>query len=183
MKPLIPIITLFSAFICCNSGENKETKKVETDSVKSVIKDSVKPEVATTELTQTFGPFNADNQFNNITAVISGLKGQAHKLNYLFDSVVWSAHEAFIEKSWKKLERTRLKSMRDWAGKEFTAPNTEAKVVFYPFSGPDFLTADAFFPNGEKYVMLGLEPVGKLPDLKNSNRVSILSMRRPSRSL
>lgn len=169
MKPLIPIITLFSAFICCNSGENTEAKKEnpKTDSVKPVVvKDSVQPEVEIAELTQTFGPFNPDNQFNNITAVICGLKGQAHKLNYLFDTTAWATHKEFIDASWKKLESKRLKSMRDWAAKEFTAPNTEAKTVFYPFSGPDFLTADAFFPNADKYIMLGLEPVGKLPDFK-----------------
>ncbi|MGZ3921550.1 MAG: hypothetical protein ACXVC7_14715, partial [Bacteroidia bacterium] len=34
------------------------------------------------------------------------------------------------------------------------------------FSGPDYLTAHAFFPKADKYIMLGLEPVGKLPDLK-----------------
>ena len=44
--------------------------------------------------------------------------------------------------------------------------NQNAKVIFYPFSGPDYLTAHAFFPNADKYVMLGLEPVGKLPELK-----------------
>lgn len=168
MKPIIPIITIFSAFICCNSSENKEVKKEtpKTDSVKPVlVVDSVKKdEVTYTPLV--YAPFNPDNQFNNITAVISGLKGKAHKLNYLFDSVAWSTHEEFIEKSWKKLERTRLKSMRTWAEKEFAKPNTESKVVFYPFSGPDYLTADAFFPNADKYIMLGLEPVGKLPDLK-----------------
>lgn len=167
MKPIIPIITIFSAFICCNGVEPKEEKKaLKTDSVKPVVvKDSVQTE-DTPGLVQNFGPFNPDNQFNNITAVISGLKGKAHKLNYLFDSVAWLAHGEFIEKSWKKLENKRLKSMRGWAEKEFARPNTEAKVVFYPFSGPDYLTADAFFPNADKYIMLGLEPVGKLPDLK-----------------
>jgi hypothetical protein len=164
MKPLIPIITIFSAFICCNSSENKEAKKeIKTDSVKQVAETKAE---STPELIQTFGPFNPDNQFNNITAVISGLKGKAHKLNYLFDTTAWSANADFIESNWKKIERTRLKAMRDWAAKEFVKPNTDAKTVFYPFSGPDFLTADAFFPNADKYIMLGLEPVGKLPEFK-----------------
>ena len=167
MRTLFPII-IFSAFICCNGIEPKEEPKqvVKKDSVKPiVVVDSVKENTTQYE-PLVYAPFNPDNQFNNITAVISGLKGKAHKLNYLFDSVAWSAHEEFIDKSWKKLERTRLKPMRDWSGKEFAKPNAEVKVVFYPFSGPDYLTADAFFPNADKYIMLGLEPVGKLPDLK-----------------
>ncbi len=168
MKPLIPIITLFSAFICCNSSDNKVEKKEtpKTDSIKPVVKKDSVVEETTPELTQTFGTFNPDNQFNNITAVISGLKGKAHKLNYLFDTSAWSANVDFVESNWKKIERMRLKAMRDWASKEFVKPNTDAKTVFYPFSGPDFLTADAFFPNADKYIMLGLEPVGKLPEFK-----------------
>ncbi|MBK7668001.1 MAG: hypothetical protein IPJ32_12095 [Sphingobacteriaceae bacterium] len=168
MKPIIPILTIFTAFVCCNGVEPKQEIKEEPkkDTVKPVVVvDSVKKDEVTYS-PLVYAPFNPDNQFNNITAVISGLKGKAHKLNYLFDSVAWSTHEEFIEKSWKKLERTRLKSMRTWAEKEFAKPNAESKVVFYPFSGPDYLTADAFFPSADKYIMLGLEPVGKLPDLK-----------------
>jgi hypothetical protein len=168
MKTLFPIITIFCAFICCNGIGSKEAGKEtpKTDSVKSAVKTETNTPQAPKTLNQTFGPFNPDNQFNNITAVLSGLKGQAHKLNYLFDSLAWSENQEFIDESWKKLERKRLKGMRDWAAKEFVKPNAEAKVVFYPFSGPDYLTADAFFPNADKYIMLGLEPVGKLPDLK-----------------
>jgi hypothetical protein len=33
------------------------------------------------------------------------------------------------------------------------------------FSGPDFLYANAFFPNAATYVMSGLEPTGSVPDL------------------
>jgi hypothetical protein len=57
--------------------------------------------------------------------------------------------------------------MKDWGRKEFAKPNSETKTVFYPFSGPDYLTANAFFPDADTYIMLGLEPVGKLPELAN----------------
>ena len=33
------------------------------------------------------------------------------------------------------------------------------------FSGPDFLYANAFYPNAKTYVLAGLEPVGTVPDL------------------
>ena len=33
-------------------------------------------------------------------------------------------------------------------------------VMFYMFSGPDFLYADAFFPKASTYVLSGLEPIG-----------------------
>ena len=37
--------------------------------------------------------------------------------------------------------------------------------MFYMFSGPDFLYADAFFPNATTYVLSALEPPGSVPDL------------------
>jgi hypothetical protein len=37
--------------------------------------------------------------------------------------------------------------------------------MFYMFSGPDFLYANAFYPNAKTYVLAGLEPVGAVPDL------------------
>jgi hypothetical protein len=33
------------------------------------------------------------------------------------------------------------------------------------FSGPDFIYADAFFPNATTYVLSGLEPIGEIPDI------------------
>ena len=38
------------------------------------------------------------------------------------------------------------------------------------FSGPDFLYANAFFPNATTYVLAGLEPVGTVPDLTTLRR-------------
>ena len=37
--------------------------------------------------------------------------------------------------------------------------------MFYMFSGPDFLYADAFYSNATSYVLSALEPVGSVPDL------------------
>jgi hypothetical protein len=34
------------------------------------------------------------------------------------------------------------------------------------FSGPDFLYAQAFFPNASTYVLCGIEPIGPLPDVE-----------------
>ena len=110
-----------------------------------------------------------DNQFHNIAALLCGQKSQANQLNYLFDSASWASHAAFIDSSWQVLEKNRLSAMKTWGKNEFAKPNSKAKVVFYPFSGPDYLTAQAFFPDAQTYIMLGLEPVGKLPDIEKFN--------------
>lgn len=173
MRTLLAIVIII--FLSCTSNDAKKesnSQNLKKDSVippvKEVepVKDSVIAEVIANEPALNYIPFNADNYFNNVTSVLSGLKGQAHKFNYLFDSVAWSRHQFYVDSSWKKLEARRLKAMRNWAATEFSTPNTICKTVFYPFSGPDFLTATTFFPNADKYIMLGLEPVGKLPEFK-----------------
>jgi hypothetical protein len=52
---------------------------------------------------------------------------------------------------------------------KLTAPSP---VLFYMFSGPDFLYASAFFPKASTYVMSGLEPLGPIPDLTKLSRES-----------
>jgi hypothetical protein len=111
--------------------------------------------------------YHTDNTYNNITAILSGQVGKANRLNYLFDTVAWLNNATFIDSSWTQLEKNRLAAMKAWGRKEFVKPNATSKVVFYPFSGPDYLTANAFFPDADTYILLGLEPVGKLPDLEN----------------
>ena len=145
---------------CTNSSANKAENKTiispkkDTLTIKTDSSSFPKPE------------FNTNNRYNNITAILCGNKGQANDLNYLFDTIAWAKHVGFIDSSWKRLEKKRLQAMKNWGRKEFEKPNAEAKTVFYPFSGPDYLTANAFFPNADTYIMLGLESVGKLPDLQ-----------------
>jgi hypothetical protein len=75
----------------------------------------------------------------------------------------WKTFSAGLEKSWGELELKRLGSMRTWAKNEVGEANAATKVLFYPFGGPDFLTAFELFPEAESYVLLGLEFVGTMP--------------------
>jgi hypothetical protein len=162
MKKIIFLCLSLGFLLACDS-KSTEVSKDQTISQKDSSK--VETPKDSLEAVSSNTNFNTDNQFNNITAVLSGYKGKANNLNYLFDTLIWDAHSKFIDSSWTRLERKRLQAMKDWGRKEFEVPNAKAKVIFYPFSGPDYLTANAFFPNADKYIMLGLEPVGKLPDL------------------
>ncbi len=161
---LFLFLTITLLFGCNSTDATKEQTVVKKDTVKVEIPNDTIPEVVATPT------FNTNNQFNNITAVLSGYKGKANNLNYLFDTVIWDAHSKFIDSSWSRLERKRLKAMKDWGREEFKDVAAKTNIIFYPFSGPDYLTANAFFPNADKYIMLGLEPVGKLPELDKFKR-------------
>jgi hypothetical protein len=159
-RPLTPAVLLLFLFSCQPDHGEKTVALPAADSLNktaaTIKKDSVQPPAE---------QFVTDNYFHNTTAVLCGETGKANDLNYLFDTLAWTKHAQFIDSSWARLEKNRLGAMKDWGRKEFEQVNNEAATVFYPFSGPDYLTAHAFFPEADTYIMLGLEPVGKLPDL------------------
>jgi hypothetical protein len=148
---------------CSEDSEKKIEPKTNIDSLQKVKKynDSIVESKVLVE------QLNTNNRFNNITSVLTGNISNANNLNYLFDTLIWKVHATFIDSSWTKLERTRLNAMKEWGRKEFEKPNEETKTVFYPFSGPDYLTVNTFFPNANTYILLGLEPVGKLPEVSS----------------
>lgn len=79
----------------------------------------------------------------------------------------WKQHAKSFDDSWNGLEKRQLSKIRSFVSKNFTNPQP---VLFYFFSGPDFLYADAFFPSADTYIMAGLEPPGPVPDLNKFSR-------------
>lgn len=152
MRPHISFFYLLIALLITSCGEPKPEKplvKVEKPIVKEVK--------------------NFSNRFNDISGILSGLKEDFNKLTYLYDSLAWQENKMLIDSNWVKLENNRLDLMQSWSNKELNDANKNSQTVFYPFSGPDFLTANAFFPSSKEVIMLGLEPVGALPDLSSFN--------------
>lgn len=105
-----------------------------------------------------------DFQSDEIAKFISGLPCSDDNLRSLEETPEWKAYAAALDKEWAEIEAKRLEPMRAWAGSELGGPNAATRTLFYPFGGPDFLTAFHLFPHASTYVLFGLEFVGKLPD-------------------
>ena len=82
----------------------------------------------------------------------------------------WRRHADRFDGAWRSLEQRQLSRIRAWGRQTGVKA---APVMYYMFSGPDFLYADAFLPNATTYVMAGLEPVGRLPEQRLPVRGSI----------
>lgn len=74
----------------------------------------------------------------------------------------WKRHAEAMDSAWAAIEKRQLSKIRPWAASELANPSP---VLYYMFSGPDFLYADAFFPSATTYVMAALESSGPLPTL------------------
>jgi hypothetical protein len=77
----------------------------------------------------------------------------------------YKSYSKLIEINWDKLQRLNEKKITIWREKHL--PETYTRTIFYPFSGPDILNAVIFFPDGNEYIMFGLEPSGDIPRPQN----------------
>ncbi|MCB1207281.1 MAG: hypothetical protein KDN18_23715 [Verrucomicrobiae bacterium] len=83
-----------------------------------------------------------------------------------------TADTAALTKTWYD---RRLNTLRDWAKAEIHPRISRPKVVKYPFGGPDFVHATTLFPGADEYILVGLEPVGTLPDFLAMDDLSLNS--------
>jgi hypothetical protein len=72
----------------------------------------------------------------------------------------WQRHAKWFETNWDQLDKRQLARVRAWSERNL---KDRQNTLYYMFSGPDFLYANAFFPQANTYLMSGLEPVGPIP--------------------
>jgi hypothetical protein len=82
----------------------------------------------------------------------------------------WQRHARFFDSAFGQLEQRQMSSVRAWSEANIAAPKP---TMFYMFSGPDFLYANAFYPKATTYVLSALEPPGSIPDLSRVPRGSV----------
>jgi hypothetical protein len=103
-------------------------------------------------------------RLTDTSKLLAGLPlGEGSELAEVQQTKQWAAHARFMSAGWERLERDHLARIRPWSKSHLVEHGRS--TVFYPFSGPDFLFAQTFFPEGQDYVLVGLEPVGAVPDL------------------
>src|SRR5579863_10070168 len=82
----------------------------------------------------------------------------------------WQRHARFFDSAFGQLEQRQISRVRAWSDANIAAPKP---TMFYMFSGPDFLYANAFYPKATTYVLSALEPPGSIPDLTRVSRGSV----------
>jgi hypothetical protein len=94
---------------------------------------------------------------------LAGMQPSAQSpLAALTKEAAWQRHARFFDSAFGQLDQRQISRVKAWSAANVSAPKP---TMFYMFSGPDFLYADAFYPNATTYVLSALEPVGAVPDL------------------
>ncbi|MGI8438233.1 MAG: hypothetical protein ACR2NX_15265, partial [Chthoniobacterales bacterium] len=77
----------------------------------------------------------------------------------------WQHHATVFDQAWARLGQRQFAGIQHWEASYFPEASGPVPVVYYLFSGPDYLYADQFFPNASTYILAGTEPIGPLPDV------------------
>ena len=88
----------------------------------------------------------------------------------------WTQHKAGFDASFASFEQRQSSKIRAFSQANLTSPKS---VLFYMFSGPDFLYANAFYPKAKTYVLAGLEPAGEVPPLTGLARGTVDGSAKP----
>lgn len=105
-------------------------------------------------------------RLNDLALVLAGLPVEADSPSFpLTRSKSWSDYRLRAGTVWNRFENRTMSKIRAWSDTELTSLPGKEDTVFYPFSGPDFLYLQAFLPRAETSVLIGLEPVGQVPEL------------------
>jgi hypothetical protein len=100
---------------------------------------------------------------NDTALFLAGMQPSANSpLMPLTRDPAWQHHAKFFDAAFAQLDQRQLSKIRAWANTNLAAPKP---TMFYMFSGPDFLYADAFYSKATTYVLSALEPPGSVPDL------------------
>jgi hypothetical protein len=94
----------------------------------------------------------------------------ASPLMALTKDPAWQRHAKFFDSAFGQLDQRQISKVRAWSDANLSAPKP---TMFYMFSGPDFLYADAFYPKATTYVLSALEPPGSVSDLTKVPRSAV----------
>ncbi len=113
-----------------------------------------------------------NDSLNQLANLIAGNNANDTSLlaNY-FQNSTFKKHSVSFQSKWENFEKSRMQNLIKFQQNELNKEMDSAKVLFYPFSGPDILHAQTFFPVADHYVLMGLEPVGTLPIFEHKEDV------------
>ncbi len=165
MKNKGSYITLLPAALCLLISCGNEPATVKKSDTKQ---DSFKP------LTGTIKPVSSardtvvscvNDSLDELAKMIAGIDYQSNAkvLKDVFVLPEYKTHSQNFDKKWNLFDTTRMIRLKNFRENELTKNIGATRTLFYPFSGPDILYGYTFFPDADKYILMGLEPVGSRP--------------------
>lgn len=147
----VAIVISLSTVFSCNSGGKSNDGTKTNDTVQNEIKIT----------------YAKDTTLDQIAALLGGDQADAFKNIFTDNMSFWDDYKISIDTPWNRITDERLSLMDKWSDTELNPKINDTLLLFYPFSGPDFLNAYHLFPNANEYILVAMEKLGTIPDLYN----------------
>lgn len=148
--------TITMILTACNSGKADNSSAVSSAPAQSY---SEAGGISSGQLTQTARYF-------------AGLKQPAGSLLSAKTRVKgYARFSAQMNSYWNRFRRTTFQRIRNWQKSQVN--DLKRETILYPFSGPDFLNVYAVYPEADRYIMIGLEKGGRVPEIEKMSTARI----------
>lgn len=118
-----------------------------------------------------------DAAITNTARVLAGLApADGSRFESATRRPAWNAYRRDLDRNWSRLETEHLAVMRSWSDREVKAAAGPCETLFYPFGGPDFVNAYVLFPECNRFLLFGLEPIGSVPVLERADPQALDTM-------
>ncbi len=152
---------------CTQSNSKKESSS--KDSVVTTTENEVtkKDNSKTIEISSLNLDPTKVKDLNDIAKFSAGMDVNSDsRLSKYTKTKTWRSYSQQANVTWSSFF-SKNEAARTWGDNELAEVRTSCNTLIYPFSGPDALFPEIFFPQTKEVFMIGLEPVGSIPSFKN----------------
>lgn len=154
-KVLLGLVLLAFVFTSCNQSKKDINEVSVSDTTSTIVADKLKSN-------------EIPSFFDKNATLIAGLDTTPIK------SPLTRMYVRNLNNIWNGKTNRFLTPIRNWMKSTGIDDSVSAqKVVFYPFSGPDFEFANTFYPDADEYILCGLEKSGNDSSLIFSNNIMV----------
>jgi hypothetical protein len=162
MKKTLYLAIALGLFSCGNAESTGNEKKSDESKAGS---DTISTATEVVEVKKKDLPFDQD--LTNISRVIAGLPVEGDSaLETIQAKPFYKKYKDYTDRTFSEVKSTMLDPVAGWTDSMHVGNDAEGITCFYPLSGPDFMFANAFYPNAKNYILMALERRGSLPNFK-----------------
>jgi|GEM_PF-4726935 len=144
LKKISALVYAAIVLVSCNdhttkkeTEKKKDTVVVETQSDTTVV---AEPETIC-----------VNDSLNAMANVMSGIMDSNIVFKHIQNSTDFKNFNKTFEKRWQTFDSARLTNLKKFRETELSKIVKKQTTLFYPFSGPDILYAQTFFPDADKF--------------------------------
>lgn len=105
-----------------------------------------------------------DSHWQEIADFLSGMpSAETGKFAELTKKNSYKEYSKNLDNYWNKIQKDYLQKVVPFK-EQHVDSKFKSNLAFYPFSGADFINLNAFYPDANNYLMIGLEPIGNISD-------------------